>query len=340
MTRVLPALAIGLLLAGLAGCGVSATPGGAPAHPPPLFHLPADQAAHPSTHNEWWYVVGHVDQGKQRFGYEVTIFRFHQVKLPGFNIPLSIFRTDVAITDETGERFSHKVTEVFPQEATASTSVLDVRAGPATLTGSSPADMRVHATLPGGTINLHLNSEAPPLAVGGRGYISLGNGYSYYYSLTDLASHGTIDYNGHTFRVHGISWLDHQWGNWAWTSIRGWTWMALQLTDGRQLSLFDFRGTHSRVRQANLLTAGGETKVAQNVTIEPITNWRSPVTLANYPSGWKIRIPAFNAKLTVEPSVRDQEVTLPEDLAGSYWEGSGQVSGTLGGKRVKGYSYT
>ncbi|MGH3170929.1 MAG: hypothetical protein ACRDN0_34290, partial [Trebonia sp.] len=47
-------------------------PATAPAFPA-FVSLPADQAAHPSSQNEWWYVIGQVKAGQHAFGYEVQI---------------------------------------------------------------------------------------------------------------------------------------------------------------------------------------------------------------------------------------------------------------------------
>ena len=41
------------------------------------FAFPADHGPHPGFRNEWWYLTGHLDgQNGERFGFELTIFRF------------------------------------------------------------------------------------------------------------------------------------------------------------------------------------------------------------------------------------------------------------------------
>jgi predicted secreted hydrolase len=44
--------------------------------------------------------------------------------------------------------------------------------------------------------------------------------------------------------------------------------------------------------------------------------------------------------MRVEPTVRDQEMVIPSQLAASYWEGSSSLSGTFMGKHVSGLGYT
>jgi predicted secreted hydrolase len=312
----------------------------APAGSAPLVHFPADQAAHPKTHNEWWYVVGHMRSGARTFGYEVTIFKFLDVRPPGFSSAVSVYRTDIAITDETGKRFHQKVTYYFPQSANLSASSLNARVGNASLVASGPNDLRLHAAFSKMSITLHLHSARPPMYVGGRGYINFGTQFTYYYSLTDLTSSGTIEVNGRPFAVTGISWLDHQWGDWSWAGAKGWTWMALQLGNGIQLSLFDVRAFGTPIMFASLLNKSGKTVTVPGVTIKSTGSWHSPHTGATYPSGWTVHIAALKATFHIKPTVNDQELIAQNQPQGSYWEGSGRVTGQYRGKSVTGYSYT
>ncbi len=51
--------------------------GYATANKPRTFHFPADHGPHPEFRNEWWYLTGNLDgQNDERFGFELTIFRF------------------------------------------------------------------------------------------------------------------------------------------------------------------------------------------------------------------------------------------------------------------------
>jgi predicted secreted hydrolase len=176
--------------------------------------------------------------------------------------------------------------------------------------------------------------------VGGRGYIPFAGGYTYYYSLTDLTANGVIALKGKTYHVTGISWLDHQWGNWSWTATAGWTWMALQLNNGTQLSIFDVRSKTAPYLAASVLPKSGKTETVRGVVVKALGSWHSPHTGGTYPSGWIVTIPSLKAVLHVTPAVRDQEVVAPQQPAASYWEGSGRISGTFGGKTVSGLSYT
>jgi predicted secreted hydrolase len=270
----------------------------------------------------------------------VTIFKFLDVRPPGFSSTVSVYRTDIAITDESSKRFHQKVTYFFPLSANLSATTLDARVGNASLVASGPSDMDLRASFATLAISLHLHSTRPPMYVGGRGYINYGAQYTYYYSLTNLKSTGTIKVNRKPFAVAGVSWLDHQWGDWSWTSAKGWTWMALQLDNGTQLSLFDVRAFGAPIMFASVLDRSGKTRTIPGVTITSTGSWHSPHTGAKYPSGWIVKIPALRATLQVSPTVKDQELIAQNQPQGSYWEGSGRVTGMFGGKAITGLSYT
>jgi predicted secreted hydrolase len=309
-------------------------------HASPLVKFPADQAGHPGSQNEWWYVVGHLKAGARTFGYELTIFKFHNVTFSPNSSPLSIYRTDVAITDEQGRKFFEQITPYFTPASPISTTALDVRVGSAFIQGPTPQSMKLHAVLPRGGFTLNLASTRPPMFVGGKGYVPFADGFTYYYSLTDLSTAGSLQLNGKTFHVVGTSWLDHQWGNWNWTGINGWSWMGIQLDNGVQLSVFDFHSTSGRLRAASVLTADGKLRTQRDARISSSATWHSPHSGANYPSAWTVHIPKLHVTLQVAPTVRDQELIFTLDPRGSYWEGSCRVQGTWNGKPVTGLSYT
>jgi hypothetical protein len=114
----------------------SATAATAPAFPT-FVHLPADQAAHPNAPQEWWYVVGHLNAHGHRFGYEVQIV--------GGKAPQAL----IAITDKTTGAYYTQSQNYSPDQASFSTTALDVRVPSATLSGPMDA-MHLHATLPVG----------------------------------------------------------------------------------------------------------------------------------------------------------------------------------------------
>jgi predicted secreted hydrolase len=146
--------------------------------------------------------------------------------------------------------------------------------------------------------------------------------------------------------VHGLAWMDHQWGDMGGSSVRGWTWMALQLDDHADLSLVNERATSTRYafrRWTMALLPGGRQVFVPQAIIMPLGTWRSPTTRTLYPSGWRVRVPALRLDVVVQPTVHDQEMSDPFTVLGhhtTYWEGSCTVVGTHAGHPVRGKAYT
>ena len=60
---------------------------------------------------------------------------------------------------------------------------------------------------------------------------------SYYYSLTRMPTRGTIRVGAETSDVSGLSWMDREWSTSALgPNAVGWDWLAVQLSDGRELA--------------------------------------------------------------------------------------------------------
>ena len=61
-----------------------------------------------------------------------------------------------------------------------------------------------------------------------------------------------------------------------------------------------------------------------------------------YPSGWAVQIPAQKLSLTLEPTVKNQELafggTASVDFL-DYWEGAVRISGTRAGAAISGQGY-
>ena len=85
--------------------------GYATATEPRKFEFPADHGPHRKFRNEWWYLTGNLDgQNGERFGYELTIFRFLLAPIEKQE-QISRWQTDqvyighFAVTDVKNEQF-------------------------------------------------------------------------------------------------------------------------------------------------------------------------------------------------------------------------------------------
>ena len=164
---------------------------------------------------------------------------------------------------------------------------------------------------------------------------------SYYYSYTRMPTRGTVTVGYKTFEVQGSSWLDREWS----TSVLeegqvGWDWFALQLSDGRDLMVYQLRrsdGTVDPLSSGTLTAADGAARSlkADDFALEPLDHWASPVSGARYPSRWRLQVPSASVDVLVDPLMPDQEL----NLTFRYWEGAVSIQGTSEGNAVAGHGY-
>lgn len=175
-------------------------------------------------------------------------------------------------------------------------------------------------------VTLKFNSEKPVSLIGGNGKPDK----LYYYSFPRNEVTGYIKKCGLTEYVTGEGWFDHQWGYTGDLITKtGWNWFGLQLEDGRELLINEFRtiktgDTFSPM--ANLIEQDGQLKITRNVTFKPLCYWKSPATNAVYPLKWIITIPEFKITLNVKAIFEEQEMPVVPPL-NAIWEGACSVSG-------------
>jgi predicted secreted hydrolase len=192
------------------------------------------------------------------------------------------------------------------------------------------------------SLDITVHTARPPLLEGGAGVVPMGaGGYSYYYSLTNMLTSGTLSIAGRKVAVTGTTWMDHQWGSWKWERIRGWDWMAVQLSNGTSVVLSNFDGARLVSKSAAASFPNGTQLITRASSMVPLNRfWTSPITNVRYPQGWHVRVPAIGLDAQVLPTVPNQEMVDPLSIGPTYWEGSGRLTGTLHGKPITGLTYT
>lgn len=299
-------------------------PAPAGSHAP--IRLPADEAAHMRL-AEWWYINGHLrdDEGRE-YGYELTFFHVR----PG------IFFVHTAITDIAGGKFHRRREYLSPLVCRTPTDRLDVVYGKthALTCGESGRGYAIRATTDGGALALSLRPLKAPMMVNGDGIIDMPEGtFSWYYSMTRLATAGELELDGKKFRVAGLSWMDHQWGNFVTLRI-GWDWFSVQLDDGSDFNIFSFRkGNSAPIAQyVNRLDGAAVLTTSHQVGLERLAWWKSPETGKDYVTRWRLAVPG-HAPIDIESRLDGQELPrAPFDPAPGYWEGKCRPSsGGVGG---------
>jgi len=350
--RIWPARWLSIAVLVTAAC-LGMMPSASAASPPfTPIRLPADAAMHPKSPNEWWYVTGHLhDAAGTRYGFEMVTFKFGNAReLDPFISVNTLYRIDLALTDETHRKFYSTIQYITPSAGQPVLStrglMLHLSSRHASLSfDTEPAKATSYhlvGRMPVAALDLQVSTTRAPLLEGGKGLERIGDGYSYYYSLTNLAAAGTLTLNGRRTRVTGLSWMDHQWGQWNWTTQKGWDWMAIQLSNGASLSLVNLLGgPRSEAKYATVSFAHAPQLFTRDAAMAPLgRSWTSPRSHITYPTVWKVSVPAIGLIATVNASLPSQEMVDQVDPFSTYWEGSGSLAGALRGKPISGLVYT
>lgn len=315
---------------------------------PRPFVFPEDHGAHPDYKLEWWYYTGNVATSEgRRFGYQFTIFRT-ALAPPDTSLATretswatnQLYFAHFAVSDIVNEKLWHA--ERFSRGAAG---LAGAQADPfrvwiedwsAVQVGDGIPPMRIQAADEGFALDLTLEATKPLVLQGEQGWSPKGPGIgnaSYYYSMTRLATSGTITLADASYDVSGASWMDREWSTSFLSDTQtGWDWFSLQLDDGRELMFFQVReedGTTSPYTDGLLVSQDGSTQrlAKEAVTLTVRNMWESPHTGGVYPSGWQMSIPDLDLDLTITPFFPDQEL----QVSVNYWEGAVRVEGSASG---------
>ena len=326
------------------------------------FEFPRDHASHPDYKIEWWYYTGNVSAADgRRFGYQVTFFRVgvdHTPSNPSRWRVRDLYMTHLAITDASGQRyrFSEKLSRGGPGLAGARADRYEVWNDDWSAMLDSGADAGggrrerhlLRAAGPQAAIRLALEPGKPPAINGRKGISQKGarpGNASHYYSLTRMPTNGTITIDGEEVAVTGESWMDHEFGtSFLEPEQRGWDWLSIQLSDGREVMLYQLRradGSPVPRSSGTLVDAAGRTTHLSNddFTLAPGQARFTSKNGAVYPLEWTVTVPSQRLALRVTTPLDDQELSLIGSTGIAYWEGMIDVAGTSGTRPVSGVGY-
>jgi len=294
--------------------------------PKELVKLPADDAPH-NNYTEWWYYSGHLRTADgKRFSFHYVIFVIN--RMAGFTVAHASF-----LDHQTGKHYSTQLRTAGKPE-TGNEKTVEFTLGTWKMAIDNGHD-RLKVTTPEFSFALQLEQTSPAVLHGGSGLLDFKEaGTSYYYSRPRMRITGTAGPRGHTQAVTGQAWFDHQWGDFRVTALT-WNWFAIQLDDDRDLMLFElFTPSGDKVLSFGTLSGNGPAIELgdQDFSIEPLASWTSKNTNITYPMGWRIRIPAHDMVLRLEPVARDAEFDGRLSSYLVYWEGPVDISGTQAGQ--------
>jgi predicted secreted hydrolase len=317
------------------------------------FKFPDDHGPQPEFQTEWWYYTGNLESADgRRFGYQLTFFR--RAISPTETARQSDWATNqiyfahFALTDAKNNE--HASTERFSRGAaglagaTGNPFRVWIENWNATSLNADGSTVKLFAENEGQSINLTLTSTKPPTLHGERGLsqksVDAGNA-SYYISFTRMKTSGTVTINSEQWTVSGDSWMDHEWS----TAVLGkdavgWDWFSIQLSDNRELMLFQIRqrdGSIEPLSSGTLIESDGTTRhlTREEFKIDVLSTWMSNQTRATYPARWNVVVPTAGIRLELKPIVADQEM----NVSIIYWEGAVDVSGQSYNKPVSGRGF-
>jgi predicted secreted hydrolase len=317
------------------------------------FSFPRDHYAHEEFRTEWWYYTGHLKtNGGGEYGYQLTFFRSglpEAQSSPSRWAAKQLYLAHFAVSDVAGGRLQYfeRMGRAAVGQAGASETELRVWIGNWGATGDG---MRQRLTAMEGdfTLNLLLRAGKPPVVHGERGVSRKGGERgqaSHYYSLTRLATEGTLSVRGTPFPVTGESWMDHEFGSTELGADQvGWDWFSLQLDDGTELMLYLIRKTDGSADPASAGTwvaADGRTRPLRRreFSVEVLERWTSPRTRGVYPMKWRLAVPSLGLTAVVTPVFPDQELDTARSTQVIYWEGAARAEAAVAGRPVRGKGY-
>jgi len=323
------------------------------------IEFPKDHSFHKDFGLEWCYFVGNLSVGNdQELGYELSFFR---AKLNGKE---EVFPVHFAISDISNKK--HYTAQTIERKigGLAAYNDLLIRSGDYKIEILGESEFKITANPRGENISLQLHLTANKKEIllhGDKGYSIKSNQdkniYSYYYSIPRLQTKGFLKIGERKLEVTaGTSWMDHEWSfptkeneknSGAKKSLaseeNSWDWICLNLEDGSDLMVFNFRKTKSGSPETfgTLRNAKGEITYfhsPKEINLTPQNSlWKSSETNRRYPMKWKIS--SSELELDVETRFSEQEFVGTTTTGNSYWEGSVKATGFLNGKPVtaKGY---
>jgi predicted secreted hydrolase len=318
------------------------------------FQFPRDHASHPDYKIEWWYYTGNVKSTDgRRFGYQVTFFRVGVDYAPANPSKWTIrdlYMTHLAVSDARGNRyrFAEKLTRGGPGLAGAAADRYHTWNEDWHATLNDRGQHLLKAASANAAVDLVLDQGKPPAINGINGISQKGaqpGNASHYYSLTRMPTRGTLMIDGERFEVRGDSWMDHEFGtSFLEPEQRGWDWLSIQMSDGRELMLYQLRradGSRDPRSSGTIVDRSGRTTHLANEQFT-LTAGRARFKSNNgavYPTEWTVTVPSQKVELKVTTPVDDQELSLLPSTGIAYWEGMIDVAGTSGGLAVTGSGY-
>lgn len=284
--------------------------------------LPRDHGAHPAFQVEWWYTAGTVAgaRGRDYFWFATVWsgsgFLLGRVNVVDLRADRTVLSKEYVATGATAQGQTRMSVDGFKLGRQSSGAL-----------GRWSIDAPASGA---GELSLSLVPVQPYVLNGSQGIVPEGPGaLSAYYSAPRLAASGKLVLHGHTIRIRGQGWLDHQWGNFAMNSASWhWNWFACQLRDGSELMLYQFidpSGRPTGVQSGTYVRRPGKVAHLHRFTVEPLgPKVRPHGATVTYPLRWRLKVPAAHLDLTLAARARHQFIA--NQFLPGFWEGASAIT--------------
>jgi predicted secreted hydrolase len=269
---------------------------------------------------EWWYFTSVLNTPKRKspIGLEVTFFQVRTLVVSAI--------VHAAVTDVDGQKFTY-TGMVLPIHVPLTSDVHRVVAFFGNHVGfdEKSNNLLIVTRLRGLQADISCAIK-DVMAQGAGGVQEMQNSpgdASYYFTLPNMSTEGTIVLNGEGLPVTGVTWHDHQWGNFNVVKMK-WDWFSLRFdADDLYVMLFNFDRWGTTYGSGNVESHGRTMRVERfEVNASDIFRARHSAT---YPIDWELRIfaspDASNPFMVahVRPVLNEQVVSSL--VTPDYWEG-------------------
>ncbi len=304
---------------------------------PEKLSFPKDELPHPAI-VEWWYFNGNLrGESGHQYAFMYCLFKadLRRVKLPFLEkAPIKdIFFSHYLLSDIQNKKMESAIDFFYEGMGKGGAPFLCLESGNKFSLKENPL---FNYELKTDKLDLNLVfKKQQPLLVNQTGWVDLKTKDTYYYSLTDLETNGSIVFEGKKIPMRGKAWMDHQWADSAYSKEDKWVWFSIQLENGMEILCFEY-GDKKKTRLATISYPDGHQDTAEAIFKPTEISWQSPKTQAVYRLSWQIEILEKNMVLSVKPAALEQEVIFGSI---NYWEGATVISGEAGGKKVSGEGF-
>jgi len=307
--------------------------------------FPKDFAPHRDYSTEWWYQTGVLNDGQ--YSYEITLFRAYVPKnskwpkIFGMSVG-EIWVVHVMFHDYKSKKryfkeytLLPKVIFFFPAVSTSKNGYYLYYSDPHFIVEWKGSFDHIEITFEDKELSLLLELHPKKLpASHNDGIVSMVEGKSYYYSITNVEVKGLVRFNEKWISVNGTSWIDHQWGNF---SVHPWEWYSIRLDNNIEIMIYSFPETG--FKYASVILDNGKVIKLTGEEFKVVIkgSFKTPTKILRIPMSATVNIPKLGVHLTI--SAVDKNQFNSAKTTPPYWEGLCRVNGTFQKTKVRGWAF-